>query len=73
MKLKTIWTLKGITFYERRLRTKQWLAMTTAAQLPQEVRYWATLIELGKATSRSQNVMGTPLDEILQELQERRG
>ena len=68
MKFTTIWTMPGMAFEERLIRTRDWAAIEVAAHLPKRVRYWCTLREIGKATMDSPNVPATPLDEILQHL-----
>jgi hypothetical protein len=68
MKLRTIWTLRAMSFRERVERTREWMAMFVAARLPLRVRYWATIIEVGEATKNSTNVPATPLHEIMSNL-----
>jgi len=69
MKFTTIWSMPGIPLGERLLRTRDWGAMAVAACLPLRVRYWTTLLEIGRATRTSENVPATPCDEILRNLQ----
>lgn len=68
MKLKTIWSIKMMTFPERLRRTRDWGAWEIAARLPLRLRYFVTLIEVGRATMDSPNVMATPLNDILKKL-----
>lgn len=68
MRFWTIWSIPCMSIKERLLRTREWGAMTIAAHLPKRVRYWTTMIELGRATAKSDNVMAEPLDSILQNL-----
>ncbi len=68
MRLSTIWSIPAMTLKERFRRTGEWLAMTTASKLPQRVRYWATLLEVAKATRTSPHMMAEPLDSILKQL-----
>ncbi len=46
--------------------------MKIAAKIPQRVKYWAVIQELGKASRDSPNVPATTLDEILQNLEKGR-
>lgn len=57
-----------MSIMERLRRTREWANLKVAAHLPKQLRYWVTVVELGKATRNSQNVPATPLDEILQNL-----
>ena len=68
MKLSTIWSLEYISTTERFRRTFDWAAMKTATKLPDRVRYWATITELGKVTRNSPLLTSTPLDEVLKHL-----
>lgn len=68
MRFWTIWTLPGLPLYERIHRTKDWLALETGLRLPLRLRYWTTMMMLGKATKTSSNVPATPLHEILRNL-----
>lgn len=68
MRLRTIWTLRGLPLKERLARTRDWAAMETGARLPLRIRYWVTLKEIGHATAKSPNVPATPLDYVLQHL-----
>lgn len=69
MKLKTIWTIPGMTKKERFRRTREWAAQVVATKLPLRIRYWATVSEITKATmDLPGDVMATRLDEVLQNL-----
>lgn len=68
MKLSTIWTISAMSFPERLRRTRDWFAMEVAARLPKRIRFWATIIEIGKATQHSPNIPDTTLEEILDNL-----
>jgi hypothetical protein len=68
MRLKTIWTLRSMTTMERLRQTGDWSAMKVAGKLPRRIRYWTTLIEIGKATRTSPHVPATPLEDILKNL-----
>lgn len=68
MRLWTIWTIPATSIAERLRRTRDWAAMTTASMLPLRVRYWVTMMELGKATIESPNVPATDLSYILRHL-----
>jgi hypothetical protein len=68
MRLRTIWTLRSMSFAERLRRSRDWAAMEVAARLPLRVRYWCTLQEVGRATRGSEDIMATPFDEVLQNL-----
>lgn len=69
MRLRSIWSLPSYPLGERLRRTRDWLAMEIAANLPLRVRYWCTMQEIGRATMTSPNVPATPLDEILKNLE----
>ena len=69
MRLSTIWTIKMMSLSERLRRTRDWGTMKVASHLPLRLRYWVTLLEIGKATMDSENVPATPLDEILRNLE----
>jgi hypothetical protein len=69
MRFKTIWTLKGMPLREKLSRTREWLNMTVAAHLPQRLKYWVTIQEIGKASKDSPNIPATPLDQILRNLE----
>lgn len=69
MRLSTIWSIPCMSTMERLRRTREWANMEVAARLPQRLRYWVTMMEVAKATRNSSDIMGTPLDEILKNLQ----
>lgn len=68
MRFATIWSMPTMSFAERLRRTRDWLAIKTACAIPLRVRFWVTMLELGKATMDSENVPATPLDQILRNL-----
>jgi hypothetical protein len=68
MRFRTIWTIPAMTVLERLRRTRDWGAMTIAANLPLRVRFWVAILEIGHATAKSENVPATPLSDILEEL-----
>lgn len=68
MKFWTIWTMPACTLTERLKRTRDWAAMEFGARLPLRVRYWITMLELGRATMQSANVPATTLEEILKHI-----
>lgn len=69
MRLTTIWTLPAATLREKIARTGDWAAQNVAAALPARIRYWATLASIGRATKdRNENVMATPLGEVIRRL-----
>lgn len=68
MRLTTIWTIQAMDLSERLRRTRDWAAMTAAARMPKRVRYWGTMLEIGKAVSTSPDVPATPLDEVLKNM-----
>lgn len=68
MKFWTIWTMPAMSLAERLRRTRDWLAMEIGARLPLRIRYWVTMMEIGRATTTSPNIPATPLDEILKNL-----
>lgn len=68
MRFRTIWSLRGLPLRERLARTRDWAAMKIAANLPLRIRFWVTILEIGHATSKSENVPATPLDEVLNNL-----
>lgn len=65
MKFSTIWTIRGMSFGERLLRSRDAAAREVGFRLPKRVRYWVTLMELGRATAGSPNIPGTKLEDIL--------
>jgi hypothetical protein len=65
MRLLTIWTIPACSFQERLSRTRDWAAMKIGSHLPQRVKFWVTIQELGHATATSQEVPATTLTEIL--------
>jgi hypothetical protein len=69
MKLSTIWSSQYMSTTERFRRSFEWGAMTTARHLPKRIRYWTTLIEIGKAVRDSPDIPATPLGQILKNLQ----
>jgi hypothetical protein len=69
MRLSTIWSIPCMSTMERLRRTREWANMEVASRLPQRLRYWVTMMEIAKATRNSPNIPGTPLDEILKNLQ----
>lgn len=69
MRFWTIWSTPAMTLKERILRTREWGAQEIAYRLPLRIRYWVTMQEIGRATSKSHDVPATPLDEILQNLE----
>jgi hypothetical protein len=69
MRFRTIWSIPAMTLTERLRRTRDWAAMKVAAALPQRVKFWCTMLEIGKATRESMNIPGTPLEEILRNLE----
>lgn len=68
MRLRTIWSTPGLPLIERLRRTRDWSALQVVAALPLRVRYWTTIVEIGKATMTSENVPATPLNDILHHL-----
>lgn len=68
MRLSTIWSIPAMTTLDRLRCTRDWAALKTAANLPKRVRYWTTLVEIGKATSSSPNIPAVTLDELLKNL-----
>lgn len=68
MRFRTIWSIPAMTIAERLRRTRDWAAMTIGANLPLRIRFWTTMQEIGYATSRSENVPATSLNEILENL-----
>ena len=68
MRFWTIITMRAMTPKERFYRLRDWAAMTVALKLPLRVRYWVTLLEIGKATKNSLNVPATPLDDVVKNL-----
>lgn len=69
MRFLTIWTIPACSLLERLRRTRDWAAMTIGARLPVRIRYWVTVLEIGKATMKSPNVPATPLSDILENLE----
>lgn len=69
MRFWTIWTIPACSLLERLQRTRDWAAMAVGARLPVRIRYWVTVLELGKATMKSPNVPATPLSDILRNLE----
>lgn len=43
MRLKTIWTLRGMDLRERLTRTREAAARFIASKLPEEVAYWSLI------------------------------
>lgn len=68
MRFWTIWTMPAMALSERLRRTRDWAALEATNWIPKRVRYWVTLREIGKATTHSENVPATPLEDILQNL-----
>lgn len=68
MKFMTIMT-SGYPLKEKFRRLRDWAAMEIGSRLPLRIRYWVTLIEIGKATRESMNIPATPLDEVLRHLE----
>lgn len=68
MRLRTIWTMPGMSLRERLERNTEWWSITIAALIPARLRYYVTLMEIGHATRNSENVPATPLDEILRNM-----
>lgn len=68
MRLRTIWSIRAMSLMERLRRTRDWAAMRVAANLPIRVRFWVSILEIGHATAKSENVPATPCDEILNNL-----
>lgn len=68
MKFTTIWTMPACTLREKLRRTRDWAAQKTGHALPLRVRYWVTMGELAKATTDSSNVLATPLDQLLRDM-----
>lgn len=71
MNLKYIWTMPGMSFRERIERNNEWWLITLAALTPRRIRYYVTLMELGKATIESPDIPATLLSDILQKLDKR--
>lgn len=72
MKLTTIWTMRAMSLRERLARTKEWAAMTVAAHLPSQVRYWV-VIQVASQTATipphdQQHPMSVTTEEILENL-----
>jgi len=68
MRLKLIWTIPSMSTMERLRRTREWATMELARRLPRRLRYWVTILEIGKATTKSPDIPATPLDEVLKNL-----
>lgn len=62
MRLRTIWTLKGLPFRERLRRTADWFDSEIAFHLPKRVKYWA-VIHVGSHVT-TQNKLDVPTDAI---------
>lgn len=60
--------MPAMTILEKLRRTRDWGAMKIAANLPVRIRFWTTILEVGHATAKSENVPATTLDEILNNL-----
>lgn len=58
MRLTTIWTMPAMSLTERLRRTIDLAAITTAARLPQRVRYW-TFIQVGVKAMLDDEVVGS--------------
>lgn len=69
MRFSTIWSIPAMSPGERFRRTRDWVAMRVASMLPQRVRYWAALGEIGKAVKDSPDVTATRLEDILKNLE----
>lgn len=68
MRLSTIWSIPCMSTMERLRRTREWANMALAPRLPRRLRYWVTMLEIAKATRESPNIPGTPLQDILKNL-----
>ena len=68
MRFFTIWSIPSMPIRERLNRTLDWLFITLSMWLPKKLRYWVTMLEIGKATADSPNVPATTLDTILRNL-----
>lgn len=68
MRLKTIWTAPAMDLAERLRRSRDWAAMAAGSALPQRVRYWVTVREIGHAVAYSPDVPATSLNDILKNL-----
>ena len=68
MRLTIIWTMPGMSFTERLLRTRDNLALSIAIRLPKRIRYWSTMNDIGYATMHSSNVPATPVSELIKNL-----
>lgn len=68
MKLRTIWTLRGLPLRERLQRTPDALALAAVRFIPARVRYWTAMRGIAAATTDSPDIPATPLDAILKNL-----
>lgn len=68
MKLKTIWTIRGMEFVERLRRTRDSVALSVAKHLPLRIRYWCALDMIGLATMDSPNVPASTVEYILKHM-----
>lgn len=57
-----------MAFKEKIERTKDWAAMELEHLLPKRAAYWVAMVQIGKATMKSQNVPATSLDNVLENL-----
>lgn len=72
MRFITIWTLSDMAFTERLRRTREWGNWKLAALLPKRLRYFTTMLEIGKATTKMPAdtvIPAIPLDTLLQKLE----
>lgn len=72
MRLTTIWTLPDIRMIDRVRRSIDRAALVAATRLPSRVRYWATMLSIGKATDTGPYVNGSlpamTIEEVLKKL-----
>lgn len=68
MRFRTIWSLPGLPLKERLSRSRDEANIVLARLLPQRLRYWVTMSEIGKATMDSPHVPATTVDTVLSNL-----
>lgn len=69
MRLRTIWTLRGMSLRERLNRTKETAAMNVAACLPTQVRYWVVIQEFSRQAPNDRHPLDISAEEILKKME----
>jgi hypothetical protein len=66
MRLRTIWTMRGMALNERWHRSVEWFWIELAMRLPRQLKYWAFIDMCNRHTLPDEEVPGVTYVTIVQ-------